>query len=740
MKLLTTIFICIIFFASCSDEKNDLNDSDENTVVADTEETNDNETDLEVIPDESEDETADTDSTVNDETETDSDVIESDEKIDEIADEDAINPDDYIIPPEVTCKSSAAFCDQTVTQDKTFAMFRRDYYFPNSLYNEYTDEPVDGKRFMVAAISQVTGTVTEITVDGKNVDEMLVKPQMEWYHVWPKNVVSGEPVWFAFHSHNPKWNSASTAQLVIKTAEGNAVDTSFDVGETKVDLTYVTATRDMSNILIFLKNTDSVSRTLTKLYVNGREVFESGVACIPDSTIDSMQSVMWKVPLCDPTSPGKPWTVIAEFDQINPAVGAGRIIRPEFPIETWPSGSQCPFPTALEDNYETHKKAGFDSYYIYAGGRDKDDCHYSTKDLINNVASLHNGDFNILIGDDFLHQPEPLDEFITDSTYVTGFLTGDESDGKIWEGENEDEPAPANKAAKARRLWDMYPEIPVYNGAKTNKNVGSFAGMVDIQGIDLYVAACAPHITNWGTHPPLRAAYDYLRNARNNHMPLTTWFYAQGLSSVWNKDALIGGGEIHVQPDPQEILAQAFSVPISGGKGLMWFMSDLEEKEHKEYRWDAIRTSNRIIRGVREYLREGDITGAVFSNENILVDMIRSERALIIPVVSLETDPEKDPTDIKCGASLTSELAVPHWTFVDYNVNLDVFIPEDFGVVDIFEVLDGFVTDLPYSQTINGRQLTLSQIPFNNAMPARMIVLAADENVRQEVIDEMNSF
>ena len=44
----------------------------------------------------------------------------------------------------------------------------------------------------------------------------------------------------------------------------------------------------------------------------------------------------------------------------------------------------------------------------------------------------------------------------------------------------------------------------------TNKHVGVFAGMADIQGIDFYNAACAPHITEFGVIQ-LRGPYDYLR-------------------------------------------------------------------------------------------------------------------------------------------------------------------------------------------------------------------------------------
>jgi len=203
------------------------------------------------------------------------------------------------------------------------------------------------------------------------------------------------------------------------------------------------------------------------------------------------------------------------------------------------------------------------------------DCSYVPTDVVH-VYAAANPDFNILIGDDFLSHPSP-ETALSDTTGVAGFLTGDESDGEIYE---EGEPQPEIKAGYARELWSMYPELPVYNGAKTNRNVGAFAGMTDVQGIDFYVAACAPHITNWGTHPPLRGPYDYLKNARNNHAPLPTWLYAQGLHPGWNKTSIITGDTIHVQPDPQEILVQALSVAAAGGKGLMWFQVNQEEAAH----------------------------------------------------------------------------------------------------------------------------------------------------------------
>ena len=168
---------------------------------------------------------------------------------------------------------------------------------------------------------------------------------------------------------------------------------------------------------------------------------------------------------------------------------AGRVLPERFIVEAWPSGSDCAFPGANDANFERHRRAGFDTLYMYWGGSGR--CGFDGATMAN-VTAPATPELNILVGDDFLQRPSP-ETAITDPSAIVGFLTGDESDGEI---DDEDGiPRPAKKADDARRLWSMYPGLPVYNGGKTNKNVGAFAGMTDVQGMDLYIAACAPHIT-----------------------------------------------------------------------------------------------------------------------------------------------------------------------------------------------------------------------------------------------------
>ena len=74
---------------------------------------------------------------------------------------------------------------------------------------------------------------------------------------------------------------------------------------------------------------------------------------------------------------------------------------------------------------------------------------------------------------------------------------------------------------------DVYPAIPTYQGGKTNSHIGSYSGITDIQGMDAYLGACAPTIVPVIKPLPIDYPYLYLKNTRDNHMPLPTWLYSQ---------------------------------------------------------------------------------------------------------------------------------------------------------------------------------------------------------------------
>jgi len=209
---------------------------------------------------------------------------------------------------------------------------------------------------------------------------------------------------------------------------------------------------------------------------------------------------------------------------------------------------------------------------------------------------------------------------------------------------------------------------------------------------------------------------------------------AHTISRVWvnGADALARGACLpKARLEPQEILVQAMSVVAAGAKGLMWFQSPISEADHAPARWEAIARSNWWIRRLRAFLREGDINQLAVSTDNVIVDQVRSRRALIVPIISLVTQNTVSDTD--CAMTFTLESMVPHWTLAPTSVSVTVEVPEDFGVLEWFEVGWGGTSDLAYNVSVSGRRITVSGIPLDNTTPARVLVFAADAQVREEM-------
>ncbi len=628
------------------------------------------------------------------------------------------------LPALATCVTGPAFCTDLPVEDTIAASYRKDAYLPKATYAEYTDTPLTGGRFHVAAVAHASGTVTKVVINGVDVAALeQLHPGVEWHHVWPRAFVAGEAVWLAFHSRDPAWDIATTGHIRVETTAGVAIDGDFPVQATPVPLTYVTTDAARETVLIHVHNTDTQPHTMARIVLNGRDV-TAGAPCVGESQIAPGQSALWTVRLCAPWQPGAAWTARVDYADAPSAIGVGRVVPPRFAIEAWPNNIDCVSPAAPASGpFKKHFAAGFDTGYWYWG---EHGCNFSFADMANDPTGVSAG-WQTLVGDDF---PADQPDLLHPDAAIAGFLTGDESDAQLWDpktGENQY----AAKAATTELLWKNYPQWPVYNGGMTNGNMGAFAGVTDIQGIDFYIAACAPHVTPFGNAPPVRGAYDYLHNARNNHMPLPTWQYAQGLAGGWNKG---GGGQpvIHSQPSVAEIWSQGIAVMAAGAKGLMWFQTNMPEAEFAPELWQAIADVNWTFRGVRALLREGDLTGqATSTHALVLVDAIRARRAIVVPALDFATDNIVD--DVLCLSSFINDNKAPHWLFSSVTTDIAVTVPRDLAVVDVFEVLADRVVDVPVRVDAATRTVTLPGVALGEARAARVFVLAGDWQVRSEV-------
>lgn len=528
--------------------------------------------------------------------------------------------------------------------------------------------------------------------------------------MWPRTLKKGAPFFVQFHSRDAKWDQKTIGTLKVTTASGSAFDGTFPVATTKVPITWVTTADDHKTLLIHLQNTDSAPHTLTRLLVGQKDV--TSAACIPSKTLAPGASALIRLPLCQPVQDGDPWTVVAEYQATGSAVGVGRVLPEHYPVVTWNNTSDCPFPSAKTANYDKHIAAGIDTFFL-SGPSSSSGCNFDPNAII--AAAAQNPAFQLMVG-----ASTGLGTTIADPSGVAAFMTGDESDGQIYDSNGRSEAAA--KALEVDQLWEKYPTRPTYNGGKTNGNNGTFSGTDDVQGMDVYIGGCAPHITVFGSGTPPRMPYDYLSNTRKNQMPLPSWLYAQGLSpvSAWK-----------AQPTPSEVWVQAVSVVAAGGKGFMWFQSNMEKSTSSPLSWEAMSQFGRMLRGVREHLREGDLTGQVATDSSTLAAAIRSRDALVVPVIDIATT--SGPSDVTCALYSTP------WVFKATSPDVKVTVPDDFAVVDVFELTTtaAHVADFT-SHQVQGRELTLQKIGLDDKRPARLFVLARTPDVRKAVAAAMS--
>lgn len=65
-------------------------------------------------------------------------------------------------------------------------------------------------------------------------------------------------------------------------------------------------------------------------------------------------------------------------------IGYGtRIIRGIFPLECWPSSSDCPFPTINNTNYDFHRQLSINTFFV----SNEDYCHQQDGDYVVNTLA-----------------------------------------------------------------------------------------------------------------------------------------------------------------------------------------------------------------------------------------------------------------------------------------------------------------------------------------------------------------
>jgi hypothetical protein len=602
-----------------------------------------------------------------------------------------------------TCHPAAERCATSASPAGLFAGYRKDFFFPYAQYPEASIlDPTDGGRVQIATIAKTSGAVQKVLLGGTDMETLYGEGGLDWYHVWPRQAVAGQPIWLAFHTRSARYEAGPTT-LQITTDAGTAADGSFELRTSRVELVSISPTVALDTLLIHVRNGDTAPRTLTHLHVNGEDVTPS--ACLPISTLAPGETTLLSVPLCHPLVAGQAWTVVLEVQDAPAVVATGRAFAPFFPIETWPSSSDCPFPGEGNGTFEEHVAHGIDTFFVHDGYS----CPVSSGDQILQSIAATPGVFTLPERD--LHLPTGT------PAHVAARFCGDESDNELSHA--------LDTQHCSDQFWAENPEIPTYVGGSRSRHNGAFAGSTDIQGMDFYVCNCAPHITDFGTFPPFRGAYDYTVANRRNHAPLPTWTYTQGFSGAWDVTANTPGAiPNYRQVTPAEMRAEALSVIAGGAKGLMYFQTKLEQAHQFPESWAELSRVNHDLIPVRDILSVGGATGLASADAQTIVEAIRGPDAIVVPAVSLAfandfAAPDVTETnDVLCGIGMNL-----HWQWAPHTTDIRVDVPADLAVSEVFEIRNG--QTLAVTADLKGRALTLRNVAFGEDAPARLFVLAA---------------
>eukprot|EP01022_Parablepharisma_sp_SALTPOND_P005076 TRINITY_DN121611_c0_g1_i1.p1 TRINITY_DN121611_c0_g1~~TRINITY_DN121611_c0_g1_i1.p1 ORF type:complete len:668 (+),score=15.71 TRINITY_DN121611_c0_g1_i1:91-2004(+) len=526
--------------------------------------------------------------------------------------------------------------------------FRKDYYLPYSHYPEYHQpDPVHGGRVHVVATVSLDSSISSLLINGISVKSLLIPPydftNLDWARYIHDPITN--QLWVSFHSRNDTF--IKTVNITIQTTQGQTKYATYVPTLSPVLLTWVTPVNETHWIFHITNQDNHQSFYIKSIIFDGLQVdtYKQFPAVIhPLSRLVVVAQPKYL------KSRGDLFTVRVGYSEsltgvLRTVAYGGKTPSRHFQIETWPTSSDCPVPGRNHTAWLIQKSHGIDTIF-YEGGNFRKHCGMDIERYVQSQVLQKNSAFLWTDEASVGRIPRPNYEVIE------AVLLADENDGELKDSFRK-------TLVKSTRVQDKYGNLLTYQGGKTNRHNGAYSGITDIQGMDFYVAACAPTIIGALSAIPIQGSFAYLRNARNNHMPLQTISYSQLYSHAWN-----------YQAKGPEIAMQLASVVISGSKGLSLFQSTMKYIHENQKDWDGIlRNVFLNIVALGEIIRTGDVQGLVvkstdkgdpFYSIRSITEVIRNHQWIAIVVVNMHAG---GYSSLLCEVGMSK-----HWKFKDHVV------------------------------------------------------------------------
>lgn len=350
-------------------------------------------------------------------------------------------------------------------------------------------DPTNGRRVQVVVDSlssmPAESSIKSVKINGQELVGLDSSKDADITHFdWGRihtNTKTGS-LWVSFHTHNTGWLT-DAIELTAVAANGTVIiDSKIPLvqSDAAVALTYVAFRSSGREAVLHLHNYDKNPHTLTAVTFDGITV------PVPASVtkLSGGAHAMLVVTLAGGSmkASGDVWTATVAIDGRAAMGFGGRASTNERLVVTaWPHSDDCPVPGGNDaDSATGAEKIGMNSVLLTGSkcGKGKAD----TIDLANKLATNNASRFHVFIS------PKIASSVSAEArrTVVDANFIGDEVDGTVDAEHLRPKLGDSVAAIKAT------PELLTYAGSKTTRNVGSFAGLTDIQGSDAYSAACAP--------------------------------------------------------------------------------------------------------------------------------------------------------------------------------------------------------------------------------------------------------
>jgi len=581
--------------------------------------------------------------------------------------------------------------------------FRKDYDLDPKEYPEAkTSPPVAGGRIhlVLPTDEQLAGVQGPYTVSFNTGETLTLNKDFDWKSLttidWCRSEVNmnTKQVWLSLHSSNDDFVK-NVNHVDIKDATGAVVgSTDFQLSAQtngKVSVSYVTTRNKFSEFLIHVHNFDTDNeQTVNQVMLDGAILSDVQPFTLKPN---GHKVIVAKSPVVPNHEEGDLWSVGIVMADNSKYGWGGRILKEHFFVEDWPKEEDCPFPGANDENNKELLSFGIDTHFLNAG----DNCGVKGTDIIVNMFNA--GEY-VITSESFWQNNKQLFNSTIYPT-VAAMLISDEGDDDL-------EHAHEN-SQRYYQAHELYPPLAVYQGGHTHTYMGAFSGLTDIQGMDFYIAACAPHVTSFDSTMQVQGAYDYLKNARNNHMPLAMWGYSQWEDDSWPIKELQTG----------ELIIQLASVVASGSKGLMLFQSAMKNKDQP-----AFEASGNFIKSIAhlgEDIRQADIGGGgkvekSCKDNEAIVEVLEGPDSIILLVISTNAS---GYSDVLCYSHMSS-----HWNFKEFTIdNIKFDVPDDFKVGSVKMIKNGNEKDSDASFSQDGNRITVSNVELGATTVAKMYKL-----------------